>query len=73
MLASLQRKGGIMTKLNEAMEFMLPDILGKPDFVTDKKGNLIGYGDIPPDCYAFFIPIFKWKSIKKVPKLESEL
>ncbi|MBA7698963.1 hypothetical protein ES703_107647 [subsurface metagenome] len=42
------------------MGFVLPDLLGKPFAVTDSKGNLHTYVEIPKESYLFSIPIKEW-------------
>ena len=52
---------------DEVLMFLLPDLLGKPSGLTDKEGNLIFPAEleIPPENYVFFIPVEKWKELKK--------
>lgn len=53
---------------NEVLRFLLPDLLGAPNGVTDKEGNLIFPTELapPPDSYIFFISIKEWESFKEV-------
>lgn len=55
-------------KESEILQFLLPDLLGKPSGLTNKEGDMIFLSDfdIPPDSYIFFIPIKKWAEYKKV-------
>ena len=58
-----------MTESNATLRFLLPDLLGKPIGLTDKKGNIIfpSETEIPKDNYVFFIPIEEWKRLKDIP------
>ena len=54
-----------MSKEDEVLRFLLPDLLGEPNGITDKKGNLILEGGLLPDCVVFFISIEEWRELKK--------
>ena len=56
-----------MTKEDEVLRFLLPDLLGKPKWGTNKEGNLISFveEEIPPECVVFFISIEEWKELGK--------
>ena len=50
---------------DKVLRYMLPDLLGESNGITDKEGNLIIRGGLPPDCVVFFIPVEEWKELKK--------
>jgi len=55
-----------VSKEDKVLRFMLPDLLGEPQGVTDKEGHLVVKGlELPPDCYVFFISIEEWEALKK--------
>lgn len=58
---------GKISKEDEVLRFLLPDLLGKPSGLTDKEGNLIFPSElkIPPDNYVFFIPVEGWEGFKE--------
>ena len=35
-------------------------VLGEPSGVTNKDGEMLIPGDIPPDCFIFFITFKEW-------------
>ncbi len=57
-----------MSKEDDVLRFLLPDLLGKPKWGTDEKGNLASFVDseIPPNCVVFFIPVKGWLEFKEV-------
>ena len=59
-----------MAGKDEVLRFLLPDLLGAPNGVTDKEGNLIFPTELPPppDSYLFFISIKEWQEFKEVKR-----
>ncbi len=56
-----------MKEETDMMDFLLPDLIGKPDGLTDKEGNIIFQKEfsIPKNCYVFFIPVDMWLRVVK--------
>ena len=56
-----------MSKEDEVLRFLLPDLLGKPKWETTGEGNLVSFveEDIPPNCVVFFISIEEWRELEK--------
>ena len=63
-----------MSKEDQVLKFLLPDLIGTPEWVTDKKGNLVNFtgSEIPPDHYVFFISIEEWNQLKKTSSSTKE-
>ncbi len=63
-----------MNAKDEVLRFLLPDLLGAPNGVTDKEGNMIFPTELPPppDSYIFFIPTKEWQSLKEVNSGKAE-
>ncbi len=62
-----------MTGKGDVYRFMLPEILGEPDGVTNSEGTMLfpaGRDLPPPSSFIFFIPIKEWNDLveKKVNK-----
>ena len=59
-----------MSGENEILRFALPDLLGSPIWMTDKKGSFVTISgeEIPANCAVFFIPMEEWKELVRISK-----